>query len=116
MRRALLAGLAVVLGTALVLAQDHSNNTEKLVKQTITLPSETRVGAVLLKAGDYRVICDRETIVFQSHGKDILKAECKGEELSAPSPRNEVHTSPTDGGTRVLTKLLLKGSNVEHTF
>jgi hypothetical protein len=116
MRNVFLLGLAVVLTTAVVLAQDHQNTNEKTVKETITFSTDTKVGTQILKAGEYRVTCDRETISFRdSDGKTVLKTKCKGAELSAPSDHSELHTLDV-GGARVLTKLLLKGSNVEHEF
>jgi hypothetical protein len=116
MKHALVATLVLGLGAGALLAQDHQNTTEKTVKQTITLPTDTQVGGQTLKAGSYRVICDRETIVFQQKGREIAKVECRGPELSEPASRNEVHTRAGEGGVRVLTRLLLKGSNVRHEF
>ena len=117
MRRILLLVLAFVftLVAGAVLAQDHANTIEKLVKQRITFGSDTRVGGTVLKAGEYRVICDRTTITFQQ-GKTELKVPCKGPEMKAPADRNEVHTVQGAGGVLILQKLLLKGSNVEHAF
>ncbi len=116
MRNAFLLGLAVVLTAAVVLAQDHKNTNEKTVKETITLAADTMVGTTLLKAGDYRVTCDRETISFRNNGgKTVLQTKCKGAELSAPSDHVELHTT-NQNGVLVLTKLVLTGSNVEHEF
>ncbi len=116
MRNVFLLGLAVVFLAAVVLAQDHQNTAEKAVKETITLSSDTKVGTQILKAGDYRVTCDRETISFlDSGGHTVLKTKCKGAEVSAPSDRTELHISDVSG-VRVLTMLVLKGSNVEHVF
>lgn len=116
MRRLILLGAVLSFAGVVLLAQTHQNTAEKTVKQRITLDADTRVGGELLKAGEYRVTCDRETIEFRGPGNKSFKFPCKGPELAGPSPRNEVHTSPGEGNTKVLTKLLLKGSNVEHTF
>jgi len=117
MRKVFLLGMALLFASAFVLAQDHKNSTEKIVKQTIDLLTDTKVGTEVLKAGEYRVMCNRETISFRnSEGKTVLTAKCKGPEMSAPSDRNEVTTSPYQGDVRVMTKLLLKGSNIEHVF
>ena len=115
MRRLLFLGLALSLMTAVMLAQTHQNTIEKAVKQTIAFSTDTKVGNVTLKAGDYRVTCDRETISFRGPDGKLTKFPCKGEELSEPSDHNEIHTGEV-GGARVLTKLLLKGSNVQHVF
>jgi hypothetical protein len=45
----------------------------------------------------------------------VFTTKCQGAELSAPSDHNEIQTSDVNG-KHVLTKLLLKGSNVEHVF
>lgn len=115
MRKFLFLGLALSLTTAVVLAQSHNNDSEKTVKQRITFATDVSVGGTVLKAGEYRVQCDREKITFNGSGG---KGEfpCQGEELSAPSDRNEVHTSQGSNGTRTLSKLLLKGSNIVHVF
>ena len=116
MQNVLVATLVLGLGAGAILAQDHPNSTEKTISQTITLTADTRVGGEVLKAGNYRVICDRDTILFQQKGQTLAKAECRGPELSAPAERNQIHTRASDGGARVLTGLLLKGSNVQHAF
>jgi hypothetical protein len=116
MGKVFVLGLAAGLTTAVVLAQDHQNAAERIVKQSITLSADTSVGTQLLKAGDYRVSCDREAISFRdSNGKTVFTTKCQGAELSAPSDHNEIQTSD-ENGKHVLTKLLLKGSNVEHVF
>jgi hypothetical protein len=116
MQKVLVATLVLGLGAGAILAQDHPNSSEKTVSQTITLLTDTRVGGEVLKAGTYRVICDRETILFQQKRQTVAKVECRGPEMSAPAERNEVHTRASDGDARVLTMLLLKGSNVQHAF
>ena len=118
MRKLLFLALAATFsfGTAaIILAQDHQNTTEKTVKQTITLTTDTRVGDQVLKAGTYRVTCDREMVKFQS-GRTVFEAPCLGPEMAEASKKNEIHTSVGSDGLRVLTRLLLKGSNVEHSF
>lgn len=114
MKKVFLLGLALSLTTAVMLAQSHDNSKEKTVKQRITFATDVKVGNVVLKAGDYRVQCDREKITFD--GGQKAEFPCQGEELSALSDRNEVHTSDGSDGVRVLTRLLLKGSNIQHVF
>ena len=76
-----------------------------------------RVGTVTLKAGEYRVQCNRETIVFTPmEGGKQINFPCKGAELATPSTKTELHSVKDASGVEVLKKLLLKGSNVEHTF
>ena len=116
MRKLLFLGLALSLTTAVVLAQSHQNTAEKAVKQTIDFSTDIKVGDVTLKAGEYRVTCDRETITFRGPDGKLTKFPCKGEELAEPSDHNEIHMGEASGGGRVLTKLLLRGSNVQHVF
>lgn len=117
MRNVFLLGAALLLGAAVAVAQDHQNTGEKMVKETVDLPTDTKVGAEVLKAGEYKVQCDRETISFRnSDGQVVLKTKCKGPVMSATADHTEIHTSVGDGKTRVLDKLILKGSNIAHEF
>ena len=116
MRRLLLLALVLSFGTVLVFAQDHQNTAEKTVKESITFYSDTRVGQDLLKAGEYRIMCDRETITFRNSDGKTFKYPCKGHELKNAADHNEIHATEGPNKTRVLTLLLIKGSNVEHVF
>jgi hypothetical protein len=117
MRRAFVLVTAILLAGGFVFAQTHSNMTEKTVKADFTLTSDVRVGTTILKAGEYRVQCNRETISFiPFEGGKTVKYPCKGAELSKPSDRTELHFVKDSFGVTVLEKLLMKGSTVEHTF
>jgi len=118
MRKFLFLVLGVLLVAANLIAQDHSNVTEKTVKDQITLVSDVRVGVTVLKAGEYRVVCDTVKISFTRVGdnKAAVVVPCKGQELRQPTRATEVHTAVDQSGVRFLEKLLLRGSNIEHTF
>jgi hypothetical protein len=117
MRRAFVFVSAILLAGGFVFAQTHSNMTEKTVKADFNLSSDVRVGTTILRAGEYRVQCNRETITFTpAEGGKPVKFPCKGAELSKPSARTELHFVKDEVGVTVLEKLLLKGSTVEHTF
>jgi hypothetical protein len=121
MRKLLFVGLSVFLMAAIAAAQSHNNSTEKTVRATITLATDVKVGDQLLRAGEYKVTCDRETIVFsESTNRDrdarTFKFPCKGKELAAPSDKTEVDSAADATGAQVVQKVLLKGSNVEHVF
>lgn len=118
MRKAFFLALSFLLTTGLVLAQTHSNTTERKAKDQITLVTDTRVGTTMLKAGDYEVSCDREKITFLrlSDRKTVLVVPCKGRELAVKQANTEVHTALDKDGVRYLDKLLIGGSNIEHTF
>ena len=117
MRTAFVLGVGVLLTTGLLLAQDHQNSTEKVVKTDVTFSTDVRVGTTMLKAGEYQITCDRQTITFRSAdtGK-TLKMPCKGPELSHASDQTETHLVKDASGVYVVKKLLVKGSTVEHTF
>ena len=117
MRNALVFGIALLVAGGLVLAQDHNNATEKAVKADLTFTSDVRVGTLTLPAGEYRVVCNRETISFTpAEGGKSVKLPCKGAELNAPSEQTEAHLAKGPSGGMVLQKLLLKGSSIAHTF
>ena len=114
--------LALVLGAAFVTvvlaAQTHDNQTEKTAKDSITLTDNLKVGSTVLGPGEYRVVCDTKTVTFTRKSDNVkaLEVPCKGTELSAKSETTILHTSLDRAGVRVLDKLYLRGSNVEHTF
>lgn len=111
----IVASLFVI--TAAVAAQ-HSNTKETPVKTDLTLASDTQFGPQLLKAGDYKVLCDRETIVFKdaNTGKKIWETKCQGKELAAASTDTQLYVKTQPNGTKAVDRLLLKGSVVEHVF
>jgi hypothetical protein len=117
MRRLLLITASIVFVSAVVTAQ-HLNTTEVPVKGNLTVVSDVMVGTSVLKAGDYRYACDREHITFSSQttGKPVLKVPCKGRELDSPSDQTTMLTTTDAAGKKVVTKLLLKGSSIEHVF
>lgn len=117
MWKALLLGVGITLATGLVVAQDHSNDAEKKVKGDITISSDTRLGQEVLKAGEYGVSCDTQTVTFTRRGENrqVVKVPCKGKELAAKSDRTEVQIANRNGAA-TLVGLLLKGSNIQHSF
>ncbi|TAK15252.1 MAG: hypothetical protein EPO35_08000 [Acidobacteria bacterium] len=138
MRKFILAGIALVLTTGIAAAQTHQNTKETTVKDTVIFATDVKVGTTLLKAGEYRVECDRDMIKFfllvdakdkdriaqmtpveQSiqigSGKKVLEAPCKGKELSEVRKATQAVVSQKNGQF-VLDMLYLRGSNVEHVF
>jgi hypothetical protein len=121
MRKSLLVGFGLLIATTILLAQEHRNTTEKTVKADISVASDFKVGDKLLRAGEYRIACDRETITFtEATNRDrdarSFKFPCKGKELAAPSDKTEINTQTDAAGVQVVQTLLLKGSNVAHVF
>jgi hypothetical protein len=118
MRKVWTLGIGILLATGLVVAQDHGNDAEKTVKTTVVFTTDVRLGSTMLKAGEYQVVCDRHEISLRlvDSGAKPVKLPCKGPELNRRSDRTEVHLIQDASGVNVVQKLLLKGSNVEHTF
>ena len=120
-RKASLLVVGSVLAVGLVMAQAPKSEAKKPVKATIVLSSDTKFGDKMLRAGEYQVKCDGESIVFsettnRDRASETYKFPCKGKELSAPSDRTELSATKDASGVPVAQKVLLKGSNVEHTF
>lgn len=129
MRQSLALAVGLLLTTGLLLAQDHGNQIEKIAKADVTFTSDIRVGTQMLKAGDYKVVCDTKMVTFtridhasagDTSGRDtnvkVLEVPCKGKELKAPAASTLVQTNVDKSGVRYVETLLLKGSNVEHVF
>ncbi len=117
MRKFLLITASLVMVTAVVAAQ-HLNTKETPVKGTLTVNSDVMLGTSTLSAGTYAYRCDRENITFANPntGKTVLKLACKGRELPAASDVTTMHVVTDASGRKIVGKLLLKGSNIEHVF
>lgn len=117
MRKVLAVIAGFLVATALVAAQ-HMNTKETPVKGTLTVNSDVMLGTAVLNAGTYEYRCDRENITFANPntGKTVLKLACKGKELPAASAETTMYTATDTSGKKTVTKLLLKGSNIEHVF
>jgi len=123
----LVAVLIVGVVSVAVLAQTHSNTTEKKASDEIRFNADTLVGTHLLKAGKYLVQCDRMTITFSFITADVgvgrftstakvLEVPCLGKELPSKAERTEISVPSNKDGVPTLEKLKLRGSNVEHVF
>jgi hypothetical protein len=106
--------LLVMVGVA---AQDHGNDTEKKAADEISIAQAVKVGDKVLPAGRYRISCDRANITFERLAGKHEKTEfaCKGKELGQKVSSTELHLN-MQGSDAVVTRLLLRGSNIEHTF
>ena len=118
MRKSITVVVGMVLATGLVLAQGHENARERDARDTIVLGADVRVGPHQLPAGEYRVVCNREHVSFTQTGagKATFRMPCDGALLSEARTTSEVHTTMRPDGVRVISKLYLRGSNVEHVF
>ena len=123
----ILAGLLFSFVATAALAQSHDNMKEKKASDELTISSDVLVGGHLLKAGRYWIECDRETIKFYRVAEagegnlsvtrtKVLEMPCKGAELAEKRKATQLTMPPNKDGVKVLEKLLLRGSNVEHVF
>jgi hypothetical protein len=118
MRKFLLIAASLVALSAVVVAQQHLNSHEIPVKGTLTVTADVMIGTSTLKEGTYNYRCDRENITFANpnSGKTVLSVPCRGRELPAPVDVTTMTVKVDPSGKRVVTTLLLKGSNIEHVF
>ena len=118
MRRFLLIAASLVAVSTGAAAQRHLNHYEIPVKGTLTVNADVMLGTSTLKEGTCNYRCDRETITFSNpnSGKTVLKVPCEGYELRRPAEVTTMLVKTDPWGKRVVTKLLLKGSNIEHVF
>ena len=118
MRKFLLIAASLVVVSAVAAAQQHNNGYELPVKGSLTVNGDVTLGTSMLKEGTYNYRCDRENITFANpnSGKTVLTVPCKGRELQTPSEVTTMFVKTDPSGKRAATKLLLKGSNIEHVF
>ncbi len=138
MRKSILAAIGIVLSTGLAAAQGHHGITEIAVKETMVFATDVKVGATLLKAGEYRIECNGDTMKFVlmvaakdadrlaqltpveralivGNGKTVLETPCKGRALTEARKTTEAMLVEKNG-VFTLDLLYLRGSNVEHVF
>lgn len=99
-------------------AASHLNALEPATKTELKIPTDTIVGACLLKAGTYIVTCDRETVTFRAKDTNELLASlpCEGPLMKEKAKETRAVYEPQPSGYAALEKLYLKGNNVEHIF
>ena len=108
--------LAVLALVAVPLAaQEHAK--EKKASSELVISMAVKIGGNQLEPGRYRLACDRTevSITRLEDGKKIT-LPCKGKEMERKAEATELYTDLDKDGVRVVEKLLIRGSNVEHTF
>ncbi len=110
----LVFALMTMVGIA---AQDHGNDAEKKASDEISVAQAVKAGDKVLPAGRYRISCDKTTLTFERLAGKHERTEfiCKGKELAQKVGSTELHLN-MQGTQAVVTRLLLRGSNIEHTF
>lgn len=138
MRQSILVAIGLLVGTGVASAQSHQGVAEIPVKEMMVFATDVTVGATIIRAGEYRIECDRGTMKFVllvaakdaervaqmtpverslvvGNGKKVLEVPCKGPELSEPRKTTEALLAHKDG-VFTLDVLYLRGSNIAHVF
>jgi hypothetical protein len=118
MRKSFILVLGLLMTAGILLAQDHSNATERRASVQLTFTSDTKVASTVLKAGDYEISCDTKTVTFVrvSDHKKVLEVPCNGTDMGKKQSDTRTETSKDASGMRVLDVLVIEGSNIRHTF
>jgi len=141
MRQSILVAIGLMLGAGVAAAQTHQPHLgvpEIPVKETMVFATDVQVGTTLIRAGEYRIECDGDTMKFYllvaskdaervanmtpversiavGRGKKVLEVPCKGPALSGPRATTEAMLTEKNG-VFTLDVLYLKGSNIGHVF
>ncbi len=113
--------LALLMFIALAVSgagfDEHSNEAEKKAADEVVISQAVRIGAQQLAPGRYRLTCDRQTITFDRIGGKRARVQfpCQGAELPEKSAGTQVHME-WSGGELAITRVVIRGSNVEHVF
>ena len=113
-----LTALALVCGTALIAQAPAQHHMGKKVRDEVTIEQPVLIGNVTLKAGQYEIVCDGMSMIFTyiETGEKVLTVPCQGKELPNKASTTEIYTEAGPKGVAVVTRILLKGSNIEHVF
>ncbi len=120
-------GYFVFLALLLMVAATAAFAADKAAKprtHTVNLIAPTRVGDVVLPQGEYQV---RHTMEGEQHimefvpagvskSKNVTRVNCKLVPLSAKAQQTEVRYKLGDNQERILTGLVFKGDQEEHSF
>ncbi len=117
MKKLAIATVTLALVLVPLVAQDHHNDAEKKASDEITLSSKVKIAGQVLEPGKYTISCDRKALNFTrtSNGKKFTMP-CTGKDMGKKSDSTELATTVDKDGLRVATRLLLRGSNVDHVL
>lgn len=119
-RKVLPGAMALLLMAGIGLAQE-SKKPAKPVKATVVFGTDVKVADKLLRAGEYRITANGETLVFsgattRDRDGETFTFPCKGRALDAPADRTEINSTTDPSGVKVLRSVLLKGASMEYSF
>jgi len=118
MKKMFVLMIALALCTGTLAAQAVGHEKEKKANDEISISQPIMIGGQTLAAGKYKVNCDEKEVTFTkvSNNEKVLTLPCKGKEMVKKAESTEIHTSLNPAGNRIVDKLLIRGSNVEHVF
>ena len=118
MKKMLVVMIALALCTGTLAAQAVGHEKEKKANDEISISQPVMIGGQTLAPGKYKVACNETEVTFTrlTDNEKVLTLPCKGKEMAKKAENTEIHTSLNPAGTRVVDKLLIRGSNVEHVF
>ncbi|HLK33318.1 MAG TPA: hypothetical protein VKT29_09525 [Terriglobales bacterium] len=85
----------------------------------LTLTEQSKVGAQVLAAGEYRVthtMEGAEHIMIFKKGKQEFRIKCNLEALNAKADATQLWFETDGNGQRVLTAAIFRGDSVRHVF
>ena len=118
MKKVFVVLIALALCTGTLAAQAVGHDKEKKANDEISISQPIMIGGQTLAAGKYKVACNENEVTFTrlTDNEKVLTLPCKGKDLGKKAENTEIHTSLNASGVRVVDKLLIRGSNVEHVF
>ena len=118
MKKIFVVLIALALCTGTLAAQAVGHDKEKKANDEISISQPIMIGGQTLAPGKYKVACNETEVTFTrlTDNEKVLTLPCKGKEMAKKAENTEVHTSLNPAGARVVDKLLIRGSNVEHVF
>ncbi len=116
MRKFLIPTIVLALAVACVAA---GPSMPANYSRSINFIENTKVGDIVLKAGEYKVVHEMQgeehVMIFKQGKKDVAKVKCTIESLQAKADRTEQYYSQ-ENGTKVLKGLIFSGDNFRHNF
>jgi hypothetical protein len=128
MRKLVLSVLSILCVVG-VLASAHIQAAGKKYNDQITLSTDVKVGGQTLKAGDYKITCDDNSVTFvrlvptsddpghlKNSGDKPVVVQATTSPLTKKVTDTEFDSPAGADGAHVLATLRVRGSSVEYKF
>jgi hypothetical protein len=109
--------LLTLLGLSVMLCAQQAAGFK--AKRTMNLTEQTKVGAQVLPAGEYKlthVMEGSEHIMVFKQGKQEYRVKCNMEPLNAKADQTQFWYAPDSSGPRVLEAMVFQGDTVKHVI